>query len=159
MNDLLPETSNIWQQDFLLELALGLEPDVDIMARYDVTPVQLNQWYEHPVFKKELSELRKKVLDEGLTFKVKCRVQAEQYLLDIHNVMKDKSTPPNTKLEILRSLSRWAGYDPKDDKKESTTVNVNVNQIGNLVQSISNTSRDLVPPEQKEIRAKSWRNE
>lgn len=160
MNDLVLETTrSMWPVDFMLELALGLEPDSVIMERYDISPVQLQQWYDHPVFKKELTELRKKVLDEGLTFKTKCRVQAEQYLVDIHKVMQDKATPAGTKLEILKNLSRWAGFEPKEDKGPAVQINNQVNSIGSVIAQIANTSRDLVPPDKKELRAKSWREE
>jgi len=156
MNELSKELSQLWPPDFLLELALGLEPTQDIMDRYGVTPLQLQQWYEHPVFKKELTELQKRISDEGLSFKLKSRVQAEQYLKEIHKVMTDRATPPNVKLEILRSLAKWAGFEPKEEKNQ-TQVNVQVNAVGNLINAVKNSSRDLVTIEDKEQRAKSWR--
>jgi len=156
MNELSKELSQLWPPDFLLEIALGLEPTQDIMDRYGVTPLQLQQWYEHPVFKKELTELQKRISDEGLSFKLKSRVQAEQYLKEIHKVMMSNATPPATKLAVLQSLAKWAGFEPKESK-EATTVNVQVNQVGALINQVKNSSRDLVTIEDKEARAKSWR--
>jgi hypothetical protein len=155
-NSLTNTDSNLWTQDFIMEVALGLESDKDILDRYGVSPVQYNQWLEHPLFKKELTELSKKIFDEGLTFKSKCKIQSEDYLTDLHLLMKSTHTPPNVKLEALRSLVKWAGLEPKEEKA-GIIINNQVNSVQGLIQAVNNTSRDLVKPELKEIRAKSWR--
>jgi hypothetical protein len=58
----------------------------------------------------------KVVAEEGMSFKIKAKLQAEELLKTSWRTIHDQHTPPNVKADLIKATMRWAEYDtpPKD---------------------------------------------
>jgi hypothetical protein len=119
MTDLVPTTPlNPLDLDprFIADLALGLEPAVDTASRYGFTAEQwdslrTNKHLQSAVARK-LTELKK----EGVTFKVKASIMAEDLLAKLYAKAVDAETGATTLLSILQYLTKVSDLEPKVEK-------------------------------------------
>lgn len=118
-----------YPQNFVMELALGLESPDALCIRYDITLHEYSQLTSNPTFQTDLNNWRSRMADEGLSFKLKARVQAESYLADIDDIITSQSTSPETKLAAISRVVQWGGLESKGDNssgsnKPSVTINI-----------------------------------
>ena len=123
-----PSITN-YSQHFVMELALGLESPDALCIRYDVTPSEYALLLSNPIFQTDLAHWKQKMVDEGLSFKLKARVQAESYLTEIDELIADPSTSKETKLAAISRIVSWAGLEQsktttESSNKPSVTINI-----------------------------------
>ena len=53
---------------------------------------------------------------EGMTFKVKARMQAEDYLGTAFAMVKNPNISDSVRADLIKNTVRWAGYDKKADE-------------------------------------------
>ena len=118
-----------YPQNFVMELALGLETEDALCVRYDFTPEEYALLLSNKTFQSDLANWKQRMADEGLSFKLKARVQAESYLMDIDGIIHDPSTSNETKLAAISRVVSWGGLDQKatqesSSSKPSITINI-----------------------------------
>ena len=117
-----------YSQNFIMEIALGLETPESLCVRYDITPLEYLQLSANQTFITDLAHWRQRMADEGLSFKLKARVQAEEYLQEIDNIVTDPTTSKETKLAAISRVVQWGGLDTKPsdtgNAKPSITINI-----------------------------------
>lgn len=101
-----------WHPKLPFDVALGESDDV-LCAKYDLTPFALASIYLNPTFRREVSDRQTVIREEGITFKAKAKLQAEMYLENLHDIVVSDSTAPSVKLDAIKSMVKWAGYEPK----------------------------------------------
>ena len=109
-----------YPQNFVMELALGLDSADTLCIRYDYTPHEFAQLQDNPTFKKDLLDWKQRMADEGLSFKFKARVQAEAYLHDIDQIIADPTTSKETKLAAISRVVEWGGLSAKTNGSDAT---------------------------------------
>jgi len=106
----------------------------DILQRYQISPNRYIELTRSPVFLKELQKYREDIRDNGLTFKVKARVMAEQLLPKTYSMIYDPDVAPTVQADLIKSVARWAGYDqPKlpnqqQDDKPGFSIVINLGE-------------------------------
>lgn len=123
-----PNITN-YSQHFIMELALGLESPDALCIRYDITPSEYSLLLANPVFQTDLTHWKSKMVDEGLSFKLKARIQAESYLEEIDELISDPTTSKETKLAAISRIVSWAGLEQSKTTSEagskpSVTINI-----------------------------------
>lgn len=118
-----------YSQHFVMELALGLETPDTLCIRYDITPYEYACLLANPVFQSDLNNWKQKMVDEGLSFKLKARVQAESYLEELDQIVHDPDTSKETKLAAISRVVGWAGLEQSKNSTEgsskpSITINI-----------------------------------
>jgi len=109
------------------EVALGFEKPETICPRYEVTE---DEWYNlaaSPVFKKAVVKYQEEILEGGISFRLKAKVQAEAYLKDAHLLIKHPLTPPAVKADMIKWMARVADLEPKNNKNEGVSFNLQIN--------------------------------
>jgi hypothetical protein len=100
-----------------MDLALGLDPIDEILARHGIDCYLWESLQSNLTFRRELMVLRKELAESGTTFKRKAALQAETYLTEMHTLMQDPSVPPPTKVDIFKTLAKLGELEPKDSSK------------------------------------------
>jgi len=110
-----PSLPNRWPPQLVFDLALGLDGYEELEARYALNKHQLDRLFELPTFRQEVALLTRELRDSNEIFKNKAKVQAEAYLDDMHELMKDRNTPASTKLSIFQTLTKLGSLEPKEE--------------------------------------------
>ena len=102
-----------------LDLALILEGSgdaiADLLSHYRITAADLKRFAVDKIFKTRLVHFRREIATEGLGFRMKARVQAEELLQTSWNLIHDPSITPSVRADLLKSTVKWAGLEPKPD--------------------------------------------
>jgi len=110
------------------EIALGNEEPEDIYPRYGLT---YNNWMSlimQPTFKQAVVQHQNEIIENGISYRLKAKVQSEAYLKDAHLLIKHPMTPPNTKLAAIQWVAKMADLEPrKEAAEQGTTFNLQIN--------------------------------
>lgn len=110
-----PQKPIKWPPKLAFDIALGGTSYDDLQAHYNLSDLELERILVHPTFRREVVNHEKEIRDNGVTFKSKAKVQAELYLENLHDIITGVDTPPSVKLDAIKSIVQWAGYQPKTD--------------------------------------------
>lgn len=96
-----------------VELALRIETPAKICAIYGITRDEFTKIIAHPVFIKAYQQAIESLKVDGMSFKLKAKMQAEDYLKTAYAMVQDKNTSDAVRSALLQATVRWAGYDAK----------------------------------------------
>lgn len=97
----------------ILDLALNTQPVPSLLEDYGITSDEFEALKKHPVFQRELADLRDKLQEEGFSFRVKAQAQAEMYLLEAWKMVHDSSVPASVRSQLIMWTTKVAGLEPK----------------------------------------------
>lgn len=99
-----------------IELALRIGTTRSVCEAYGISEEEWELIRHHPAFLADLERAAELVAQEGMSFKLKAKLQAEELLKTSWRTIHDASTPPNVKADLIKATMRWAEYDnPKID--------------------------------------------
>lgn len=110
-----PATPTSWPPKLVFDLALGLDNSDEIAERYGLTEQTLEKFFTLPKFRQEVASLTRELRENNTIFLNKAKVQAETYLADMDDLMRDINTSPTVKLSIFQTLAKLADLEPKPD--------------------------------------------
>lgn len=96
-----------------IELALKIASPADICGHYGITREQFTAIIAHPVFVKAYQEAVESLKVDGMSFKVKARMQAEGFLATSFAMVTNPATSDAVRADLIKNTVRWAGYDAK----------------------------------------------
>lgn len=97
------------------ELAMRVAPVPEICAAYGIDKAGLCKLIEDPLFVQAYNTAREMLQKDGMSFRIKARMQAEELLKKSWALIHSDSTPTPVKADLIKSTIRWAGYEPKGD--------------------------------------------
>lgn len=100
-----------------IEIALKTAPLNDIREEYGFTKDEWLALRYDPNFINDLAAATEMLKVEGMSFKLKARLQAEELLKTSWRLIhapKDE-VPPQVRANLIQATMRWAGYDNKDN--------------------------------------------
>jgi hypothetical protein len=111
-----------------MELALKIDSPQKICAHYGIGRDQFTALINHPVFIKQFQEAVESLKVDGMGFKVKARIQAEDFLTTSYAMVKNPATPDAVRADLIKNTVRWAGYDAKaTDSGAGTSFAIQIN--------------------------------
>jgi len=115
-----------------IELVLGTLPVKDIFEAYNLTKADYLRLKADPVFQQALRDAADIVKEEGMSFKLKAKLQAENFLTRSFQLVQDRTglVPANVQADLIKATVRWAGYEPKGQMGEGGMTNalqININ--------------------------------
>ena len=111
-----------------VELALRIETPAAICAIYGISRDEFVEIIRHPVFIKAYQEAMESLKVDGMSFKLKAKMQAEEYLKTSYQMVQDKNTSDSVRADLLKSTVRWAGYEAKAvDANTGGQFNIQIN--------------------------------
>lgn len=95
--------------EMMLELALGLEPPLAVIAKHGVSAADFQTLQTQAWFLDALTRERERLRDEGYTFQAKARLMNEEILKDLYIDAKSNAMKPELKLELSKHLADMTG--------------------------------------------------
>jgi len=114
-----------------IELALGDSPAQEICAAYGIPRARFEELCALPAFQKAYADAAEALAKEGMSFKVKARLQSEALLKKSWDMIHDPQVASNVKADLIKSTWRVAGFEPKSsDVAPTAQLNIQLN-LGN----------------------------
>lgn len=119
-----------------VEIALKTAPLHEIKEEYGFTDEEWAELRHDPVFLADLQRAVEMVKEEGASFRLKARLQAEELLKSSWRLIHSPAdqVPPSVKADLIKATMRWAGYDDKvgkaADAGNANNLNIQINLGG-----------------------------
>jgi hypothetical protein len=111
-----PSRIGLYPPTLPIEVALQETSLKDLQAEYNFSDEEWAALPTNPQFIADIAAARDMLKKEGMTFKAKARLQADE-LLKRSWVLMHSSTdivPPSVQADLIKATMRWAGYDNKE---------------------------------------------
>lgn len=117
-----------WDKRLVVDVCLGTDEDA-ILDEYGLTAHDFARIQEDPVFATAVKRLQEELQEEGATFRLKCKLQAEAMLEEAWRMAHAPDTDPRVKEKLMSNMVRWAGWDnPASGGKEGGAgFHININ--------------------------------
>lgn len=130
-------TSLAWPPTLPIELALKTANPRELQVEYGFTDGEWETLRTNPVFLKELAGACELVRQEGMSFKLKAKLIAEENLKQVWKMVHAShvDVPAAVKGKLIELTARWAGFDPRTTEGAGTgggalaanTLNIQIN--------------------------------
>lgn len=100
----------IWQSSLVTDVALGVDEDA-ICEAYGIQHHHLRKIKEDPRFRTRLEKLAEELQKEGMSFRLKAQMQAEELLRTSFAMIHDENVDPKVRSKLIADTVRWAGWD------------------------------------------------
>lgn len=110
-------TSIAWPPTLPIELALKTATPAELRVEYGYTEEEWDALPRNPAFMKDLAQAVELVRQEGMSFKLKAKLIAEENLKQVWKMIHEShgDVPPVVKAKLIELNARWAGFDPKSN--------------------------------------------
>ena len=115
-----------WPPKLAFDLALGIDTPELICDQYGLSENEFLAILNNPTFRKELAQHHKDLRENGITFKTKAKLQAEEYLGVLHEIIMSPDTAASVKTGAIKDIVKWAGYEPKESKETTNQPQFNI---------------------------------
>lgn len=116
-----------------IEIALKTAPLATIREEYGFSEEQWEALRHDPVFLADLAKAVEMVRQDGMSFKLKARLQAEELLKTSWKLIHGPAdeVPSSVKADLIKATMRWAGFDDKGAAAAAaavgTALQININ--------------------------------
>lgn len=111
-------TELVWPPTLPIELALKTASPAELRVEYGYDHEEWDALRQNPVFLKELAGACELVRQEGMSFKLKAKLIAEENLKEVFRLIREAGTPAQTKAKLIEINARWAGFDPRTNGED-----------------------------------------
>lgn len=131
MSNALSPLRRSWDDRFVQDLAMTLlgsgSKMPDLLREYDLTEDELKGFALDPLFEQRVEYWRNQMKNEGFTFRLKAKAQAEELLDTSWQVIHDQDVSPAVKADLIKWTAKMAGYEPtKDVTMDGGGVKINI---------------------------------
>jgi len=107
-----------WPATLPIEVALATASVEDICEAYNLTEDEFITLKSHPAFHREVAAAAEALKEEGMSFHMKNRLQAEAMLSRLWQMTHASydDVPPNVQADLIKFSIRCAGYDRSLDQ-------------------------------------------
>jgi hypothetical protein len=121
-----------WPPTLPVELALRTATPQQIKDSYGYSDDQWERLRQHPAFLKDLAAAVEMIRKEGMSFKMKARLQSEELLGRAWKMIHDTSgeVPPSVQADLLKFVVKAAGLDASKEQAASAAgpgLSININ--------------------------------
>ena len=97
-----------------IELALRVDTVPKICEAYEIARDEFEQIIENPVFVQAYKQAVEDLQKDGMSFRLKAKLQAEALLAKSWAIIHAPETPNTVKADLIKATIRWADYEPKN---------------------------------------------
>jgi len=94
-----------------LEIAMRTSGTRAVCEAYGITEEEWELIRHDPTFLDDLQRAVDMLKEEGMSFKVRAKLQAEELLKTSWRMIHNPHTPPNVAADLIKSTIRWAGHE------------------------------------------------
>jgi hypothetical protein len=117
-----------------IEIALRTSPVESILEGYGISEEEWDLIRYDPTFINDLQRAADMLKEEGMSFRVKAKLQAEELLHTSWRMIHDVNAPPAVRADLIKATMRWAQYDVPPSQQTLTPgsgFSININFSGN----------------------------
>lgn len=107
-------------EEMVASVALGLEDELVISSRHGMSIEQYQELAAQPWFQLQVQVKRSEYEKNGITFKAKAAWMAGELLDQVYVTAASSDASLNQKHEVLKTLIKAAGLEPKEEKVKDT---------------------------------------
>jgi len=124
-------TTLSWPVTLPIELALKTATPTELQIEYGFTDSEWAALKTNETFLKELAGACELVRQEGMSFKLKAKLIAEENLKQVWKMVhaSHDAVPPAVKGKLIELTARWAGFDPRTNGEEAAAGPLNANTL------------------------------
>lgn len=119
MTGFSPVLNRKWDNRLAFDVALRLEgsgEEMDtILSKHGIDALRMSAIAADPVFQKQVATYRADISENGITFRMKARTQAEELLMTSWALIHSEEVSAAVKADLIKSTVKWAGLEPKGD--------------------------------------------
>ena len=104
-----------WPATLPLEVALKSHDLGDVLEAYGITPERWQTLKVDPLFVADVQFYHDELKKDGMSFKLKARLQSEELLKTAWKMIHDAVTPAAVRADMLKFVVRVAGLDASKD--------------------------------------------
>lgn len=94
-----------------IEIALRTSSVAAVCESYGISEAEWELIRHDPTFLDDLQRAVEMLKEEGMSFRVKAKLQAEELLKTSWRLIHDPSAPPTVQADLIKATMRWAGYE------------------------------------------------
>lgn len=110
-----------------IELALCDQPRNEVLKAYGIDREAWDRLRVNPVFILALKQAVEQMQREGMSFRVKARLQSEALLETSWKMIHNQHTPSSVKADLIKHTMKVAGLEPKEQATNVTPLQININ--------------------------------
>lgn len=123
-----PSTIGLYPATLPIEVALHETPLSELKSEYGFNDEEWAALPHNPQFVADLKAAKDMLKKEGMSFRAKARLQADELLkrswILIHS--STETVPPSVQADLIKATMRWAGYDNKEAVAGGQTNGFNI---------------------------------
>jgi hypothetical protein len=108
------------------------EPIENVLAAEGMTVEAFARVLEDKMFQSAVKKYTKELTENGVSFQLKARIQAEELLKRQYILIHDPETPPAVAVKAIENTIRWAGLEPKGTQQQQNTPGTGFQIVFNL---------------------------
>ena len=117
--DSLPLKHTKWSDRLAFDIAIMLEGSgettEEVFARHRICADDMLRYNKDPIFLKKVEGYRTSIREEGMTFRLKARAQAEELLTTSWTMIHNPEVNAAVKADLIKHTIKWSGLEPKND--------------------------------------------
>lgn len=106
--------------EMVLQIACGMEPPVDIAARFGFSDEEFGVLCQWQPFRDQVEAKRAELKQSGYTFRMQNAFFAEDLSKDLYVIAKGNDVPFSQKLDAYKTFTRYAGLEPQAQAQVQT---------------------------------------
>jgi len=140
-----------WTNRLAMDAALLLEQSGEtldeVLERHSLTAEQFVSYSKDPVFLRKVQDLREDISDNGVTFRLKARAQAEELLTTSWELIHSPSVSASVKADLIKATVKWGGLEPKTTTDAGSivggvSIHINLNNKEPVVAQMKTIEHD-----------------
>lgn len=98
------------------ELALDMDKPLEVFARYGYDEPAARAMLLQKVFVTTVKKYKDEIVEGGISFKLKAKIQAEDLLTHSYSLAVDPTTPATVRASLIQWTTKVAGLEPTPQK-------------------------------------------
>ena len=144
--------------EMVASVALGLEDELIVASRHGMSVEQYQELAAQPWFQLQVQVKRSEYEKNGVTFKAKAAWMAGELLDQVYVTAASQDASLNQKHEVLKTLIKAAGLEPKEEKLKDTGPGFTISIDLGGGQSISLSNQQTLSPVTLDAEVKEIKN-
>ena len=144
--------------EMVASVALGLEDELIVASRHGLSVEQYQELAAQPWFQLQVQVKRSEYEKNGVTFKAKAAWMAGELLDQVYVTAASQDASLNQKHEVLKTLIKAAGLEPKEEKLKDTGPGFTISIDLGGGQSISLSNQQTLSPVTLDAEVKEIKN-
>ena len=89
-----------------------------------------------PAFRRQVDEFYEEIIEQGLSFRTKAKLQAEDMLAISHRMVVNPDTPAAVRADLIKWTAKMADLEPKQQLKAAAGEQFDLDEAKRMLQNM-----------------------